>query len=110
MRPFSLSSLFIAVARHFSDLPIALGHGVSIDFLEAAVAAQVRPNIYIELSSLMPHHCAELLTHVDASRLMAGFDLPESLETEFGRLFTLELTPESRRAILWDTPCRVFGL
>ncbi|MBK7929246.1 MAG: hypothetical protein IPJ98_17750 [Bryobacterales bacterium] len=74
------------------------------------MAAQVCPNIVIELSSLMPHHCAEVVAQVEASRLMAGSDLPESIEAELGKIFTLDLTAEARRAILWDTPCRVFGL
>ena len=109
--PFALPSLFMAAARRFPEVTIVLGHaGGSVYYLEAAVAAQVCPNIYIELSSLMPHHCAELLTHVDASRFMAGSDLPESLDTEIGKIFTLDITDEARRAILWDTPNRVFGL
>ena len=108
--PFALPSLFIAAARRFPELRIVLGHaGGSVYYLEAAVAAQVCPNIYIELSSLMPHHCAELLAQVDASRFMAGSDIPESLDTEIGKIFSLNLMPEQRRAILWDTPCRVFG-
>lgn len=109
--PFALPSLFIAAARRFPELPVVLGHaGGGIYFLEAAVAAQVCPNIYIELSSLMPHHCAELLAHVEPARLMAGSDLPESLDTEIGKIFSLDLTAEARRAILWDTPNRAFGL
>lgn len=109
--PFALPSLFISAARRFPELPIILGHaGGSVYYLEAIVAAQVCPNIFIELSSLMPHHCAEVIAHVEPLRLMAGSDLPESLEAEIGKLFSLELTPETRRAILWETPLRVFGL
>ncbi len=109
--PFALPSLFIAAARRFPEVTIVLGHaGGSVYYLEAAVAAQVCPNLYIELSSLMPHHCTELLSHVDASRLMAGSDLPESLDTEIGKIFTLDITDEERQSILWNTPNRVFGL
>jgi len=109
--PFALPSLFIAAARRFPEVTIILGHaGGSVYYLEAIVAAQVCPNIVIELSSLMPHHCAEVVAHVEPARLMAGSDLPESLDAELGKIFTLDLTAEARRAILWDTPCRVFGL
>ena len=79
-------------------------------YLEAIVAAQVCPNIHIELSSLMPHLCAEVIARVEPGRLMAGADLPESLDAEIGKLFSLEMPPETRRAILWDTPARIFGL
>lgn len=109
--PFALPSLFIAAARRFPELAIILGHaGGSVYYLEAIVAAQVCPNIHIELSSLMPHHCAEVIAHVEPGRLMAGSDLPESLDAEIGKLFSLEMPPEARRAILWDTPARIFGL
>jgi len=109
--PFALPSLFIAAARRFPEVTIVLGHaGGSVYYLEAIVAAQVCPNVCVELSSLMPHHCAEVLAHVEPSRLMAGSDLPESLDAEIGKIFTLDMTADARRAILWDTPCRVFGL
>lgn len=109
--PFALPSLYIAAARRFPEVTIILGHaGGSVYYLEAIVAAQVCPNIVIELSSLMPHHCAEVVAHVEASRLMAGSDLPESIEAELGKIFSLDVTEEARRAILWDTPWRVFGL
>jgi predicted TIM-barrel fold metal-dependent hydrolase len=108
--PFALPSLFIMPARRFPDLPIILGHaGGSVYMLETIVAASVCPNIYIELSSLMPHHIADILQHVPPSRLMVGADLPESLETEMHKILTMDLPDDVKRAVLWDTPCRVFG-
>jgi predicted TIM-barrel fold metal-dependent hydrolase len=74
------------------------------------VAADVCPNIYVEVSSLMPHHLAELLHFVPATRLMAGSDLPESVATEIGKIFTLTMTEADRRAILWDTGAKLFGV
>jgi predicted TIM-barrel fold metal-dependent hydrolase len=73
------------------------------------VAAEVCQNIYIEVSSLMPHHVAELLHQVPASRLMAGSDLPESVETEIGKIFTVSMSEEDRGKILWETGARLFG-
>jgi predicted TIM-barrel fold metal-dependent hydrolase len=109
--PFSLPSLFIAAARRFPDLPIVLGHaGSPLFMLECVVAADVCPNIYVEVSSLMPHHLAELLHFVPATRLMAGSDLPESVATEIGKIFTLTMTEADRRAILWDTGAKLFGV
>ncbi len=107
--PFSLPSLYIMPARKFPDLTIVLGHaGGSVYMLETIVAASVCPNIYIELSSLMPHHIHEIVTRVPAERLMVGSDLPESLVTEMHKLLTMNLADETKRAILWDTPRRLF--
>jgi uncharacterized protein len=106
--PFALPSLYIHPARRFPDLTIILGHaGGSIYFAEAAVAAAACSNIYVELSSLMPHHIAEILPHVLSNRLMAGSDLPLSVETEIGKIFTLDISDEAKREILWTTPRRV---
>lgn len=108
--PFSLPSLYIAAARRFPELPIVLGHaGGPLLMLECVVAADVCPNIFIEISSLMPNHVADLLAHVPASRVMAGSDLPECVETEIGKVFALEMSDEDRRAVLWDTGARLFG-
>jgi predicted TIM-barrel fold metal-dependent hydrolase len=106
--PFALPSLYIAPARKFPGLTIILGHaGGGIYAAEAIVAASVCPNIYIELSSLMPHHIREVLAHVDPTRLMAGSDLPESVDTELGKILTLDAPDTVKRDILWNTARRV---
>ena len=43
------------------------------------------------------------------ARLMIGSDLPESLETEIGKILGLKIAEEARRDILWNTACGVFG-
>jgi len=102
--PLALPSLYIDVARRFPALRIVLAHsGGSSYFLEAIVAAKTCPNIWLELSSLMPHHITEVLAHVGEDRLMIGSDLPESVETEIGKIVSL-----ARPAILWDTPVALF--
>jgi len=107
--PFALPSLFIAPAKKFPELTIVLGHaGGPTYMLEAAVAAMTCENIYVELSSLMPHHIMGLLEHVPPSRLMAGSDLPASVSTELGKIFDLPISDEAKRAILWETGRRVF--
>ena len=108
--PFALPSLFIHPARRYPDLQIVLGHaGGGIYSLEAAVAATVCPNIFVEVSTLTPHAVLELLKYVGSDRLMAGSDLPESVEAEIGKIETLPVEDEHKRAILWDTPARLFG-
>jgi predicted TIM-barrel fold metal-dependent hydrolase len=101
--------LFIWPARKFPELPIILAHSGSNLFVsEAIVAASVCPNIYLELSSLMPHHLADVLAHVSSSRLMIGSDLPESLETEISKILTLETAQDVKADILWNTASRLF--
>ena len=108
--PYALPSLYIHPARRFPDLRIVLGHaGGGIYALEAIVAATVCPNIFIELSTLTPHAVLEILEHVGPERLMAGSDLPESLETEIGKILTLKIPDSAKRAILWETPVSLFG-
>ena len=107
--PYALPSLFIMPARRFPDLPIVLAHaGGGIYSAEAIVAASVCPNIYVELSSLMPHHIAEVLAHVPTSRLMIGSDLPGSLDTEMSKILGLDIDADAKRDILWNTARRVF--
>ena len=108
--PYALPSLFIHPARRYPDLRIVLGHaGGGLYALEAIVAATVCPNIFIELSTLTPHGVLEVLGHVGPDRLMAGSDLPESVETEMGKILSLSIPDSTKRAILWDTPSRLFG-
>jgi predicted TIM-barrel fold metal-dependent hydrolase len=108
--PFALPSLYIMPARKFPDLPIVLGHaGGGLYVLEAIVAASVCPNVFIELSSLMPHHIHEVLAHVPAERLMIGSDLPDSAEVEIGKILGLDLPTAARQQILWGTAQGLFG-
>ncbi|MEX0885405.1 MAG: amidohydrolase family protein [Phycisphaeraceae bacterium] len=108
--PFSLPSLYIVPAQKFPELTIVLGHaGGSVFYTEAIVAALQCANIFIELSTLMPHFVGEILGHVPPSRLMVGSDLPEDLEMEIGKVMAMSLDDEARREILWNTAERVFG-
>ncbi len=108
--PFALPSLFISAARRFPEVTIILGHaGGSVYMLECAVASQVCPNIYVELSSLMPHHIADLMHYVPVEKFLAGSDLPSSIETELGKIFTLNIPNEAKQKILWDNAVAIFG-
>ncbi|MEJ7609421.1 MAG: amidohydrolase family protein, partial [Bryobacteraceae bacterium] len=107
--PFALPSLLISPAREYAGLPIVIAHsGSPIYYLEAIVAADVCPNLYLDLSSLMPHQVLDVLRHVDPGRLMAGSDLPESAPVELGKIVELSVDESVRRAILWRTPRRLF--
>ncbi len=108
--PYALPSLYILPAKRFPELRIVLAHcgGGGMFFAEAVVAALSCPNIWLELSTLLPHHILELLQHVPSSRLMIGSDLPENLTTEFGKIFSLEVADEIKQDLLWNTACRLF--
>lgn len=107
--PFALPSLFIMPARKYPKLPIILGHaGGGAYVLESIVAASVCPNIYIELSSLMPHHVIDVMLHVPSERLMIGSDLPESVQAETEKILTLEIDDEMKNDLLWRTAECVF--
>ncbi len=109
--PYSLPSLYILPARQYPELKIVLGHcgGGGLLLAEAIVAALVCPNIYLELSSLMPHHIAEVLQHVPSNRLMIGSDLPESLTTELSKILFMQLSPAVTRDLFWQTAMSVFA-
>jgi predicted TIM-barrel fold metal-dependent hydrolase len=107
--PYALPSLFIMPARRFPELPIILAHaGGSVYVAEAIVAAVVCPNIYVELSSLMPHHIREVLAHVPSTRLLIGSDVPESLETEMSKILGMQISAEAKQNILWNTASDLF--
>jgi predicted TIM-barrel fold metal-dependent hydrolase len=109
--PFALPSMYLLAARQYPELPIILGHcgGGGIFLGEAIVAASLFPNIFLELSSLMPHHVLEVLHRVPSDRLMAGSDLPESLEIEMSKIPGLSIGENDKRNILSETALRIFG-
>ncbi len=107
--PFALPSLLISPARQYPELQIIIAHsGSPIYYLEAIVAAQVCTNLLLDVSSLMPHQVLDILKYLPASRLMAGSDLPESVDVEMGKIVDLPIDEATRREILWTTPRRVF--
>ncbi len=108
--PFASPALLMMPARKFPDLKIVVGHAGGGMFVhEAILAAVFCPNITLELSTLMPHHVMEVLRHVASDRLMIGSDLPESIETEIGKILTLDAPDSDKRNILNETGCRIFG-
>jgi predicted TIM-barrel fold metal-dependent hydrolase len=108
--PLASPALLMRPARGFPDLRIVVAHsGGGIHVHEAIVAALFCPNIALELSSLMPHHVLEVMAHVSSDRLMIGSDLPESTETEIGKILSLDVPDSDKRNILNETGCHIFG-
>ena len=108
--PYALPSTFMPAARKYPELRIVLAHsgGGGLLFEDAVVAALFCPNIYLELSTLMPNHVLRVLSQVPSNRLMIGSDLPENIAVEVGKILDLEVPEEARRDMLWGTAHRVF--
>jgi len=108
--PLSSPALLMMPARKYPTLKIVAAHsGGGIFVHEAILAALFCPNIYLELSTLMPHHITEVLSYLSSNRLMIGSDLPESVETEIGKILTLGIPDDDKRNVLDRTGCSVFG-
>lgn len=108
--PFALPSLLIPPARRFPELRLIVAHaGGAIYSHEAIVAASVCPNIYVEFSTLMPHHMMPVIKAVESNRLMVGSDMPESVATEFGKVLGLGVDEKIKADILWNTAAELFG-
>lgn len=108
--PYALPSAFMPAARKYPELKFVLAHcgGGGLLLQDAIVAALFCPNIYLELSTLMPNHVLRVLSQVSAARLMVGSDLPENMGVEISKVVDLEVAEEARREMLWGTACRVF--
>lgn len=109
--PYALPSLMMEPARRWPDLRIVLAHcgGGGIFLGEAIIAATFCPNIYLELSTLLPNHVHEVLHRVPSSRLMIGSDLPENLSIELGKIIGLDAPEDTRRDILARTALTLFA-
>jgi uncharacterized protein len=109
--PYALPSTFMPAARKYPELKIVLAHsgGGGLLLQDAIVAALFCPNIYLELSTLMPNHVLRVLAQVPSTRLMIGSDLPENLGVEVGKILDLDVTDDARRDMLWATATGVFG-
>jgi predicted TIM-barrel fold metal-dependent hydrolase len=107
--PFSAPSLYMVAARKYPEVKIVLGHsGGGLFVHEAIVAALFCRNIFLELSSLMPHQVLEVLKNVPSDRLMIGSDLPENVSTEMGKILGLGIADQDKRNILSRTASDLF--
>jgi predicted TIM-barrel fold metal-dependent hydrolase len=75
---------------------------------EAIVAALFCSNIFLELSSLLPHQVLDVLNYVPSYRLMIGSDLPENVSTEIGKVLGLLIEDQDKRNILSGTALGIF--
>lgn len=109
--PYALPSLVIPRAMEYPDVKIVLAHsGAYIYTLEAIVAAQVCPNIYLETSWCAPHRIKEMAEKIGPHRVMFGIDLPVCTGTELAKYRTNGMSDEMRDICMAETAREVFGL
>lgn len=107
--PWSLPSAFIPLAEEFSDLNIVLAHsGGGIFASEASLAAQLRPNIYLETTWLPSSSTYAFCKTLGANRIMFGSDLPGNAATELAKFRSIGLSGEELEWCLGKTAAKVF--
>jgi len=109
--PWSLPSALIPIARDFPDLKIVLAHsGSSIFASEAALAAQLCPNIYLEASWLPGFTIHTFCKTLGADRIMFGSDHGDNVATELTKFRTIGLTDAELEWCLGKTAAKVFKI
>ena len=109
--PWSLPSALIPIAQEFPDLTIVLAHsGSSIFASEAALAAQLCPNVYLETSWLPGFVIRRFCKNPGAHRIMLGSDHGDNLATEITKLRSIGLTDEELEWCLGKTAGKVFRI
>jgi len=109
--PWALPSSAIPIAKQFPDLKIILAHcggGTFAD--EAALAASVCDNIYLETSWLPSTTILELCRNVGADRMMFGSDMALNAASELAKYRSIGLTEEEFQWCLYKTSAKVFKL
>jgi predicted TIM-barrel fold metal-dependent hydrolase len=109
--PWSLPSALIGVAMDFKDLKLILAHaGGSMFASEAALAARLCPNIYLETSWLPGFMIRNLCRALGPDRIMFGSDHGDNVATELAKFRTIGLTDDELDWCLGRTVAGVFGL
>lgn len=109
--PWALPSLSIPLARKYPDINFILAHsGMMIYTMEAWVAADVCPNIYLETSWCAAHDIAHLIRTLGPQRVMWGGDLISNFPVELAKFHSLDLSEEELHWCLAKTVVNVFRL
>lgn len=109
--PWALPSALIPIAKDFPKLKIVLAHsGGSIFASEAALAAKLCPNIYLETSWLPGFIIHRFCKVLGAERIMFGSDHGDNVATELTKFRTIVLTDEELEWCLGKTAAKVFKI
>lgn len=109
--PWSLPALWIPLAQKYHDVSVVLAHaGMGIFTAEAHLAAQMCPNVYLEMSWAKPPELKWLIDELGIERIMMGGDLNSNLAVEVFKFRALGLSEEDLAMGLGGTAIRVFNL
>jgi len=109
--PWSLPSALIQIATDFKDLKIILAHsGGNMFASEAALAAQLHPNIYLEMSWMPGFMIRNLCRTLGPYRIMFGSDHGDNIATELTKFRTIGLTEGELEWCLGKTAAKVFKI
>jgi len=109
--PWALPSALIPIAMEFSNLKIILAHcGGSMFSGEAALAARLCPNIYLETSWIPSLTIRDYCKNIGADRVMFGSDMGDNVASELAKYTIRGLTKEELEWCLWKTAATVFKI
>jgi len=109
--PWTLPSTLIPIAKEFPNLKVIMAHcGTGMFAGEAALAAQLCPNIYLEPSWLPNFAIRDLCKNIGADRVMFGSDMPENVAPELAKFRSIGLTDEELECCLCNTASKVFKI
>lgn len=109
--PWALPSALIPIAMEYPELEIVLAHsGGSIFSGEAALAAKLCPNVYLETSWLPGIAIHSFCKTLGADRVMFGSDHGENVAIELAKYRAMGLTNEELEWCLGKTAAEVFKL
>jgi len=109
--PWTLPSTLIPIAKEFPNLKVIMAHcGTGMFAVEAALAAQLCPNIYLEPSWLPNFAIRDLCKNIGADRVMFGSDMPENVAPELAKFRSIGLTDEELEWCLCNTASKVFKI
>lgn len=109
--PWALPSAIIPIAMEFPKLKIVLAHcGSAIFSAEAALAARLCSNIYLETSWMPSTAVRNFCRTLGADRIMFGSDSAENTAAELAKYRTIGLTSEELEWCLGKTAAKVFGI
>ena len=109
--PRSLPSALILIAKDFPALQIVLAHsGGSMFAGEAALAARLCSNIYLEASWLPGFMISGFCKSLGAERIMFGSDHGDNVAAELAKFGALGLTDKELEWCLGKTAAKVFKI
>ncbi|MBS7615563.1 amidohydrolase [Candidatus Bathyarchaeota archaeon] len=109
--PWALPSAVVPVAMEFPKLKIILAHsGGSMYSEEAALAAKLCPNIYLETSWIPSITLLSFGRNIGVNRVMFGSDHPENIASELAKYRTVGFNDEELEWCLAKTAAKVFNI